>query len=186
MVSSSKSIKKELFALFSATLASSCCWIQLLLNALKFGCAGFSILTPYRPLFLALTCISAILTVRRKSWIRSAIFLAVVFGIALMDQVISLPSSREIQMNETGLVCKQFTVTNVFCAGCFSVASELASKYAQEKMIERRWNENTHEAIFRIGMEDRTSYQEFKEIFEEMSRKKGKTDFKVTKLEECN
>jgi len=30
---------------------SSCCMIQLVLNALTFGCAGFSVLTPYKGVF---------------------------------------------------------------------------------------------------------------------------------------
>ena len=36
-------------------LASSCCVIQLALNVFSFGCAGFSVLDDYRPLFLVLT-----------------------------------------------------------------------------------------------------------------------------------
>jgi copper chaperone CopZ len=37
-------------------LSSSCCVLQLILNALSFGCAGFNnVLGPLRPMFLALT-----------------------------------------------------------------------------------------------------------------------------------
>jgi hypothetical protein len=42
-------------AVLGGLLSSSCCVLQLALNALSFGCAGFSALTPYRPLFLAAT-----------------------------------------------------------------------------------------------------------------------------------
>lgn len=45
-------------AVLGGLLSSSCCVLQLLLNALSVGCAGFSALTPYRPLFLALTASS--------------------------------------------------------------------------------------------------------------------------------
>ncbi|KAJ3044692.1 hypothetical protein HDV00_001096 [Rhizophlyctis rosea] len=38
-----------------ALLSSSCCVIQLLLNYLSLGCAGFAILTPYRPILTTLT-----------------------------------------------------------------------------------------------------------------------------------
>ncbi|KAF8975551.1 hypothetical protein BGZ46_009051 [Entomortierella lignicola] len=36
-------------------LSSSCCVIQLILNIFSIGCAGFSILTPFRPLFTSLS-----------------------------------------------------------------------------------------------------------------------------------
>lgn len=45
-------------AVLGGLLSSSCCVLQLFLNALSVGCAGFSALTPYRPLFLALTASS--------------------------------------------------------------------------------------------------------------------------------
>lgn len=45
------------FPLASALLASSCCVIQLLLNALSLGCGGFAVLTPYEPFFLGLTAL---------------------------------------------------------------------------------------------------------------------------------
>jgi hypothetical protein len=37
-----------LWATIAGLLSSSCCVIQLGLNAMSLGCAGFSILTPYR------------------------------------------------------------------------------------------------------------------------------------------
>ena len=40
-------------------LSSSCCAVQLLLNALAFGCAGFnSVLGPIRPTFIAMTMVA--------------------------------------------------------------------------------------------------------------------------------
>lgn len=45
-------------ALASGLLASSCCVLQLALNAASIGCAGFSALTPYRHVFRALTAAS--------------------------------------------------------------------------------------------------------------------------------
>ncbi|RUS18284.1 hypothetical protein BC937DRAFT_88961 [Endogone sp. FLAS-F59071] len=44
--------------ILTSLLASSCCVIQLLLNFLSVSCAGFAVLTPYRPLFTALTVLS--------------------------------------------------------------------------------------------------------------------------------
>ncbi|BDA48312.1 hypothetical protein COCOBI_11-5720 [Coccomyxa sp. Obi] len=45
-------------ALLGGILSSSCCVVQLALNLFSVGCAGFSILTPYRPLFMGLTTAS--------------------------------------------------------------------------------------------------------------------------------
>jgi hypothetical protein len=45
------STKTILFSV-GGLLSSSCCLIQLLINCLSLGCAGFSRLDPYRPIFL--------------------------------------------------------------------------------------------------------------------------------------
>jgi copper chaperone CopZ len=57
-VSASSSYVATTAALASGLLASSCCVLQLALNAASIGCAGFSVLTPWRPLFRALTAAS--------------------------------------------------------------------------------------------------------------------------------
>lgn len=41
-------------------LASSCCLVQLVLNAFSVGCAGFSVLDGYRPVFLGLTLVGLV------------------------------------------------------------------------------------------------------------------------------
>ncbi len=43
------------FTILASLLGSSCCVIQLVLNALNIGCAGFALLDPYRGLFTLLT-----------------------------------------------------------------------------------------------------------------------------------
>jgi copper chaperone CopZ len=51
--------KARLVELLAATvgglLSSSCCAVQLLLNSISVGCAGFAVLDRFRPLFLCLT-----------------------------------------------------------------------------------------------------------------------------------
>ncbi|KAI8840817.1 hypothetical protein BJ741DRAFT_662073 [Chytriomyces cf. hyalinus JEL632] len=44
--------------LLLALLGSSCCLIQLILNALSIGCAGFALLDPLSPVFTSLTVAS--------------------------------------------------------------------------------------------------------------------------------
>ncbi|CAG8508253.1 1474_t:CDS:1 [Acaulospora morrowiae] len=54
-----------LSAILTGLLSSSCCIIQLVFNIFSIGCAGFSILTPYRPIFLSFTTILIITTITR-------------------------------------------------------------------------------------------------------------------------
>lgn len=44
-----------LVATVGGLLSSSCCALQLLLNSISVGCAGFAVLDRFRPLFLCLT-----------------------------------------------------------------------------------------------------------------------------------
>jgi copper chaperone CopZ len=53
--------------ILASLLASSCCVIQLALNWFALPCAGFSILTPYRPIWLAWTAISVIRLLRNPT-----------------------------------------------------------------------------------------------------------------------
>ena len=46
-----------MFAVINGLLGSSCCLIQLVLNLFSIGCAGFSVLTPYRSIFLGMSAI---------------------------------------------------------------------------------------------------------------------------------
>lgn len=77
-----------------ALLTSSCCPIQLVLNAFGFGCAGFSVFTPYRAYFLALSIVSL-----TYQWIHvaksspqntksMAVFTVIVLLVAFSDRLI--------------------------------------------------------------------------------------------------
>ncbi|CAM6088990.1 unnamed protein product [Calypogeia fissa] len=59
-----KPSKSYLLATVTGLLSSSCCVIQLILNTFSISCAGFSVLTPYRPLFLCLTIFVTIASAR--------------------------------------------------------------------------------------------------------------------------
>lgn len=51
-----------------ALLASSCCVIQLVLNMLSISCAGFAVLTPYRPWFTLATLATFTLAWQRQKY----------------------------------------------------------------------------------------------------------------------
>ena len=58
-----------LTALAGGLAASSCCALQLALNALGFACAGFAVLDPHRPAAIAATAVAlAALHRRHGSW----------------------------------------------------------------------------------------------------------------------
>jgi len=48
----------NVFSVVSALVGSSCCVIQLALNAMEVGCAGFAIFDPLRPVFTAVTLVA--------------------------------------------------------------------------------------------------------------------------------
>lgn len=54
-----------IWAITTGLLGSSCCIIQLILNIFSISCAGFSILTPYRPIFLSFTTILILYTITK-------------------------------------------------------------------------------------------------------------------------
>ena len=75
-------------------LSSSCCALQLLLNALSMGCAGFnSILGPWRPTLLAWTCLVqvgswVVAWDRPYQWAPTATASVVVLSLALLPEVL--------------------------------------------------------------------------------------------------
>ncbi|KAF9179657.1 hypothetical protein BGZ51_006751, partial [Haplosporangium sp. Z 767] len=73
-------------------LSSSCCVIQLILNAFSIGCAGFSLLTPFRPLFLSLTLLLIIYTFFKHGWSSRATTLTVTASLilALTPEMVSV------------------------------------------------------------------------------------------------
>ncbi|KAG0276737.1 hypothetical protein BGZ96_003166, partial [Linnemannia gamsii] len=72
-------------------LSSSCCLIQLALNLMSVGCAGFSILTPYRPLFLTFSSLLVLVTVYRYGWSsRTALTLALMLTLTTTPEMVAV------------------------------------------------------------------------------------------------
>jgi copper chaperone CopZ len=70
-------------SLIGGLLSSSCCVIQLLLNSLQLGCAGFAVLIPWQPHFRTLTLLALAHLVYREGLSRRSL-LTVVATVALM------------------------------------------------------------------------------------------------------
>lgn len=82
-----------LLSTIGGLLSSSCCVIQLALNLFSIGCAGFSILDPYRPFFLVATFTSLIasqLYLHRSFY--SFLELRFIFLIALASTLVISPA----------------------------------------------------------------------------------------------
>ncbi|KAF9537625.1 hypothetical protein EC957_007852 [Mortierella hygrophila] len=72
-------------------LSSSCCLIQLALNLLSVGCAGFSVLTPYRPLFLVFSSLLVLVTIYKYRWSsRTALTLALVLTLTTTPEMVAV------------------------------------------------------------------------------------------------
>jgi len=110
-------------ALGGAMLGSSCCAIQLVLNYFSIGCAGFAILDPYRPIFLAMSASSfgTMLyfnhqTGRPLTSFRNVFSLALVVGLALLPKLVDYvntpsPPALADQVFEVDL-------SGMKCVGC--------------------------------------------------------------------
>ncbi|KAK5666335.1 hypothetical protein BDV3_001786 [Batrachochytrium dendrobatidis] len=57
-----------LLTTIASLLSSSCCVIQLVLNYLSLGCAGFAVFTPYRSLFTSTCAVLMAITIWLAGW----------------------------------------------------------------------------------------------------------------------
>lgn len=88
-------------ALLPALLASSCCIPQLVLNLFSFGCAGFAVLTPFRPFFLALTAIGVAAAAQRNGLSRRTLVLALLsWAVAYSDVAVRQYNEGALQKAE--------------------------------------------------------------------------------------
>ncbi|KAK3810120.1 MAG: hypothetical protein J3Q66DRAFT_391283 [Benniella sp.] len=87
-------------------LSSSCCVIQLVLNAFSIGCAGFSVLTPFRPVFGSISFLLILYTVYKYRFSsRTALTLAITFLLSVTPEMVSVynrsPSGVALRENFT-------------------------------------------------------------------------------------
>ncbi|EIE18468.1 hypothetical protein COCSUDRAFT_34498 [Coccomyxa subellipsoidea C-169] len=80
-------------------LSSSCCLVQLALNLFSVGCAGFSVLTPYRPLFMGLTTASLGYShLRHGNPQRSILALGMALSLAGMPELVQLYNESQLRL----------------------------------------------------------------------------------------
>ncbi|KAI8983768.1 hypothetical protein BDB01DRAFT_114407 [Pilobolus umbonatus] len=96
-----------------ALLSSSCCIIQLILNACSISCAGFSVLTPYRPFFTAMTMVAVVHTMydrfkNRSTMVTLLITLLIMISPEIVQRVnqhSSVPAQHHYQLRIEGMQC---------------------------------------------------------------------------------
>ncbi|CAG8553610.1 15854_t:CDS:1 [Dentiscutata erythropus] len=114
------------WAILCGLLSSSCCVIQLILNIFSVGCAGFSLLTPYRLVFLSFTAILITTTIFQYGLLSKrtliTIFISVLLSIS--PEVVS----RYNQSNISSMPMSDYSnkqveifvlqINGISCEGC--------------------------------------------------------------------
>lgn len=88
----------------SAFFSSSCCLVQVLLNALSLSCAGFQVLTPYKRIWWMTTCAFGWIWWRktnRKLGARGMVVLALAI-VTLSEEALSFANSGGLQRASSG------------------------------------------------------------------------------------
>lgn len=110
-------------------LSSSCCALQLLLNALSMGCAGFNtVLGPWRPTLLAWTCLVQatswmVAWDRPYQWMPTATATVVVMSLALLPEFLHYcvhvdERNQTVAQKQSAIIQFHFQMTSVGCAAC--------------------------------------------------------------------
>ncbi|KAF0362620.1 hypothetical protein F8M41_014032 [Gigaspora margarita] len=120
------------WATLCGLLSSSCCIIQLILNMFSIGCAGFSLLTPYRPLFLSFTSILIITTIFQYGFRSKRTLMTALISILLSTspEFVSLYNQNNISMTKlfTNMPLSDYSnkqveifvlqINGISCEGC--------------------------------------------------------------------
>ena len=142
-------------------LSSSCCALQILLNAVSLGCSGINnILGPCRPTLLAFTIISitvswAVAWSRPFQWRSTALSTSFSGFLALLPELVDLRTRRKAQRrrlrqalddgrlddlllhpdnNGNGRTVLRFHIPTLGCASCVSTVSSLLDGLQIEKV----------------------------------------------------
>lgn len=110
-----------IFSIFSSFASSSCCLIQLLLNLFSLGCAGFSVLDDYQPIFLSLTLISLVQLYRkRSSHTKNFLFIITLCVLIISSKHLLTWLNMNPNLFSADPISSQssFIVQNVYCQAC--------------------------------------------------------------------
>jgi copper chaperone CopZ len=106
----------------SALLGSSCCVVQLMLNAAGVGCAGFAVLNPLKPYFTSLTLILLSYSWRKCGWRSTWKSAAIAILLLLSPHIVSSITEQALPVTAKNLSGSQtyyhFQVHEIKCEAC--------------------------------------------------------------------
>jgi copper chaperone CopZ len=99
-------------------LASQCCVIQLVFNYLSLPCAGFALLSPYRPFFLVLVVLFTLTTFYRSplQW-RSTLVIILTLMLTFTPEMVDY-ANRHMTPEITRMRMLEFHVQGIKCDAC--------------------------------------------------------------------
>ena len=120
-------------------LSSSCCAIQILLNALSFGCAGFNnVLGQIRPTFVALTIVSQfsswyvliVYSVTYQQWRVTATSTVLSLVLTLLPEMLDWQTTKREErkiryLKDYNTIKLQFALSTLGCSSCVSTVSKV-------------------------------------------------------------
>lgn len=86
----------ESLSICSSLIASNCCLIQLVLNYLSIGCAGFAILEPIRPFARMATIASILYMLSRKRSARTWVFSIISLMLLISQDMLALHNKSSL------------------------------------------------------------------------------------------
>lgn len=127
-------------------LSSSCCAVQLLLNALAFGCAGFnSVLGPVRPTFVAMTIVAQasswyVAYSRPYQWKTTLSMTLLSLFFTLLPEALACQTARRARLRQTlqigvqsrdkdgfGVIHLRLHLSTMGCSSCVATVSKVLS-----------------------------------------------------------
>ena len=128
------SLSLVFFSVFGGLLSSSCCILQLLLNIVSFGCAGFAILDGLRSYFIFFTfcpLIGIFLFAKSKENRTNAMYsLLIALLITFSKEGVQYFNEKNGDENKT---CFLLQIEEVHCDGCAANVHTLVSSFFETK-----------------------------------------------------
>ncbi|GJJ72362.1 hypothetical protein EMPS_04719 [Entomortierella parvispora] len=113
-----------LSALVLGLLSSSCCVVQLFLNLFSIGCAGFSVLTQFRPLFLSISGLLMLYTLFKYRFsARTVLTLAITLFLTATPEMVSV-------YNQSSSLSPLIQLNNNLSIGPFYIWSTVTKQLA--------------------------------------------------------
>ncbi|KAI8139569.1 hypothetical protein BJV82DRAFT_626604 [Fennellomyces sp. T-0311] len=116
----SRGLMSDVTTIVTALLSTSCCVVQLLLNAFSFSCAGFAIFTPYRGYLTAATMVLLALKFglggwkSRRAWTTASLVLAIM----MTPELVAWVNVQEAGPSQPAITSVMIQLDGLGCLAC--------------------------------------------------------------------